>query len=481
MLSTFIVLASMALPLYGQAAPPQAVAHAQAAVRAEQRGDFATAVREYESVITLLPRNAEMQSNLGVALYFNHELTQALKVFRTAINLNAGLVAPHLFSGLARYRLSDPDAAVPELEKAISLNPSDAIAHTWLGYAYSAQLRYEPALKELGIAQELDPNNVDVWFALGQNYLELGRQATQQLLTVAPDGARAWQLSGEQLQLKGDSKGAVENYKAALTRRPQLSDVRSKVTELDGVISETASTADSQTSTSYQSEDNLYWQAHHAEEQARAAFEHVARVAPDSYRAHQIMADSLSAQEQYAKALEEYRTVLKLKSDLPGIHEAIGNILLRAGKSEDALVEFQAELAIQPRSAGAYTNVGQATLILGNDKGAGEVFARALQMDRPPPELYRLMGKVDLHLGNYPAAVNDLNRYLSLKPRDSSAYFLLSKAYRALGDQAQMQQALARFQETSRDAKARSHAQMELEALNNRKQQVEENDQTDTP
>ena len=110
-----------------------------------------------------------MQSNLGVALYFNHELTQALKVFRTAINLNAGLVAPHLFSGLARYRLSDPDAAVPELEKAISLNPSDAIAHTWLGYAYSAQLRYEPALKELGIAQELDPNNVDVWFALGQN------------------------------------------------------------------------------------------------------------------------------------------------------------------------------------------------------------------------------------------------------------------------------------------------------------------------
>ena len=72
------------------------------------------------------------------------------------------MVAPHLFSGLACYRLSDPDAAVPELEKAISLNPSDAIAHTWLGYAYSAQLRYEPALKELGIAQELDPNNVDV-------------------------------------------------------------------------------------------------------------------------------------------------------------------------------------------------------------------------------------------------------------------------------------------------------------------------------
>ena len=120
-------------------------------------------------------------------------------------------------------------------------------------------------------------------------------------------------------------------------------------------------------------------------------------------------------------------------------------------------------------------------LILGHDKGAGEMFAKALQMDRPPPELYRLMGKVDLHLANYSAAVKDLARYVSLKPGDSSAYYLLSNAYRALGDKAQMQQALARFQEASRDAKARSHAQMELEALNNRKQQVEENDQTDTP
>src|ERR1043165_4406106 len=162
MLSKMIALAGMAFPLSAQTVPAGAVARAQAAVQAEQRGDFATAVREYESVVRVLPSNAEMQSNLGVALYFNKDLTRAMEVFRRAINLNARLVAPHLFSGLAWYRLSDPDAAVPELEKAVGLNPSDAIAHTWLGCAYSAQLRYEPALKELRSAQQLDPNNVDV-------------------------------------------------------------------------------------------------------------------------------------------------------------------------------------------------------------------------------------------------------------------------------------------------------------------------------
>lgn len=481
MLSKFVILASMALPLYGQAIPPQAVSHAQAAVRAEQRGDFTTAVHEYEFVIKLLPGNAEMQSNLGVALYFDRDLSRAIKVFRQAISLNPQLFAPHLFSGLARYRLSDPDAAIPELEKAVRLNPADVIAHTWLGYAYNAQGSYEPALKELRKAQEIDPDNLDVWFAVGQNYLEIGRQATQQLLTVAPDGARAWQLSGEQLELKGDSKGAIESFDAALTRRPHLDDVRAQIAELGGTAPAPATNPASEKTPDYSGEDALYRQAHNAEEQARVAFERVAQIAPDSYRAHQIMADALFAQEQYAKSLEEYRTVVKLKPDLPGIHEAIGNILLRTSKPKDALAEFQAELTIQPRSAGAFTNVGQAMLILGDDHGAGEMFSKALQLDRPPPELYRLMGKVDLHLNHYSSAAKELNRYVSLKPRDSTAYYLLSKAYRGLGDKAQMQQALARFQETSRDAKARSRAQMALEALNNRKQLIEDTDPADNP
>ncbi|MGH9515385.1 MAG: tetratricopeptide repeat protein [Terriglobales bacterium] len=480
MFSKFVILASMALPLCGQAVPPQALTHAQAAVRAEQRGDFATAVHEYESVVRMLPINAEMKSNLGVALYFDHDLSRAIKVFGQAISRNPQLFAPHLFSGLARYRLSDPDAAVPELEKAVRLKPSDVIAHTWLGYAYNAQGSYEPALKELRKAQQLDPDNLDVWFALGQNYLEIGRQATQQLLTVAPDGARAWQLSGEQLKLKGDTKGAVENFMAALNRRPQLSEVRIQVTELGGNAPPAPDPA-SQRSPDYSKEDALYRQAHDAEDQARVAFERIAQIAPDSYRTHQIMADALFAQEQYAKSLEEYRMVVKLKPDLPGIHEAIGNILLRTNKPQEALAEFQSELIIQPRSAGAFTNVGQAMIILGNDKGAGEIFAKAIQLDRPPPELYRLMGKVDLHLNNYFAAAKELNQYATLKPRDATAYYLLSKAYRGLGDKAQMQQALARFQETSRDAKARSHAQMELEALNNRKQPIEDTEAADNP
>jgi tetratricopeptide (TPR) repeat protein len=112
-------------------------------------------------------QNAETRSNLGVALYFNHQLMHALAVFKKAMALDPSLLAPHLFSGLAFYRLSNPDAAVPELEKAVTLTPSNAIARTWLGYAYVSQSRYEQAVNEFQVASQLDPGNVDIWYALG--------------------------------------------------------------------------------------------------------------------------------------------------------------------------------------------------------------------------------------------------------------------------------------------------------------------------
>lgn len=466
MVAKLTLLASMAIPLCAQV-PDAVVQHAHTAQQAEKRNDFATAVREYSSVVSALPRNAEMQSNLGVALYFNHDLAGALKVFRSAIALNENLLAPHLFSGLALYRLSNPDAAVSELEKATRINPSDVIGQTWLGYAYAAQLRYDTALKQFQRVLELDPNNLDVLFSLGESWLEIGRQATQELLKLAPDGGRAWELSGEQSELKGDRQGALEDFTGALSRRPDLAELRAKVTMLGGTVSEVSPSDNGNT---HQQEDEIYQRAHDAQQDARQAFETILRIAPDSYRAHQIMADALSAQERRPQALEEYKAVLKLNPDLPGIHEAMGNIFLRMGQQDEALKEFKSELQIQPRSAGAYTNIGQVLLITGNDEDARTMLNKALEMDRPPVEIYRLLGKIDLHRKDYPAAIKDLNRYLLARQRDSSAYYLLSQAYRGVGDKEGTAQALALFEKNSSDAKARSRAEMRLEALNNRKQ-----------
>ena len=212
-------------------------------------------------------------------------------------------------------------------------------------------------------------------------------------------------------------------------------------------------------------EDELYPQAHDAEQKSRAAFERVLSIAPDSYRAHQIMASAFVMQEQYDKAIAEYRLVLSSKPDLPGVHEAIGNSLLRSGKTNEALLEFEAELQLQPHSASANTNVGQVLAHDGERRRGGKALTDALKMDRPPPEIYRILGKLDLHRKDYQSAVGDLTRYLSVEEERRDCLLLLSRAYRGLGEKEQMNQALSQFEKVSQDVKARNQAQGEFERL----------------
>ena len=59
---------------------------------------------------------------------------------------------------------------------------------------------------------------------------------------------------------------------------------------------------------------------------------------------------------------------------------------------------------------------------------------------------------------------SNLTRYVAVRKDDSTAYYLLSKAYRELGEKEKMNAALALFEKTSQDVKARSNAQKQLQA-----------------
>jgi tetratricopeptide (TPR) repeat protein len=456
-----ILAAGMAATLQAQTPTEGMAAHAQTARTAEQRGDFATAVQEYEYLTAQLPGSAETQSNLGVALYFDRQRERAIAVFRKAIALNQNLLVPHLFTGLAWYQLAKPDDAVPELERAVAIQPSDVLANTWLGYAYVAQSRYQAAARQFERVCRLAPDNVDAWYSLGQAYLQMGREATWKLLTLSPNGGRAWQLAGEQFLLQGDRKKALEAFQQASARRPEIPELRTAIVEMGGK----PATAPAVEQSSFHREDELYHQAHDAERKSRAASEKVSSIAPDSYRAHQIMADGFVLDQQDDSAIAEYRIVLNQKPDLPGIHEAIGSSLLRIGKSGEALPEFKAELELQPGSASVNTAFGQALFLAGQDDEAEKVLQGALLMDRPPVDIYRLLGQVELHRAQFQEAATHLTRYLSEEKDDATAYYLLSRAYRGLGNREQMNQALSLYEKLSRDVKARSEAQGELERL----------------
>ncbi len=442
-----------------QDADEQLAMDQQRAREAESRQDFETAVREYKVLVQAVPNNAELESNLGVALYFHHDLKQAVDVLLRAESLKPSLYTPRLFLGLAMAQLGRPDAAVVELEKAVAINGADPLAHTWLGYEYTAQSRFEKAAEQLEMAAREKPDDQDAWFALGRCYLELGKATTTRLLQAAPDSGRTWQLAGEQYEAQGNNGRALKLYAGALERRPDIQGLREKIVALGGTIPDVKAGQNA----NHGEEDRLYLLVHSYETKARESFEKVSQIDPDSYRAHQVLADSYAASEHFDDAAAEYGIVLERKADLPGIHGDLCNALSRTARIQEAIKECDAEISLSPYSADAYVQDARVHLLVDDNARATALLEKALVLDRPPIAAYKLKAKIDIAQKQYPTAIEALTRYLAVETKDASAYFLLARAYKAVGDSAKMHQAIAAYKRVSDAAKGSEEAQRALD------------------
>ena len=438
--------------------------HQQRAREAEAKQDFPSAVREYRALVQAVPNNAELDSNLGVALYFNRQFKEAAEILRRAEMRKPALYTPHLFLGLAMAQLGQPDSSVGELEKAVGINGDDPLAHTWLGYEYTAQSHFEKAAQQLQIAAQQKPDDQDAWFALGRCYLELGKKATVELLHNAPDGGRTWQLAAEQYEAEGNSGKALKLYISALQRRPDIAGLRQRVAALGGSPTTPAAAQDAD----HGEEDRFFALAHSYQAKARESFERVAQIDPDSYRAHQVLGDSLAASDRFDDAIPEYQKVLERKPDLPGIHGDLCNALSRTGRIQEAVRECDAEIAVSPYASGAYVQAARVSALKEDNARAAELLRKALALDRPPIAAYKLKARIDVAEKQYQAAVEDLTRYVAVDSKDASAWFLLARAYKAVGENAKMQQAIETYKRVADAARGSAEVQRALDTQQDR-------------
>lgn len=437
--------------------------HAEAAQQAQRAGDFATAIREFTVLSRLLPEVAEVHSNLGVAYYFNKQRREALAAFEKALKLKPDLVAALIFSGIANYELSRLAQATKLLERAVELSPNDPLAQTWLAHSYAAQARYREAADHFLIASERAPNDVDVWYGLGRVYLELGRQEVKRLNETAPDGARILQLAGDMWLLRGERGHALALYQEALKRRPDLTEVQKVVGQLLGQQNKSeVSTPSPAPADSRSPEDLHYLAATDFRERAQRAFERISALGANSYRAHQVLAESLQAQERVDEALVEYRAALKLKPDLAGVHMAIGNLLMSQGLAAEALEEYRAESLLRPDDAEVHYRTARALIVLGKGEEAEAALNRALAAGGAPVAIHKELGRIYLSRGQTAKAVQSLSTYLAANANDASAHFLMMQAYRRLGDAAAAERHQAKFKSLSDDEKRRASIQEAL-------------------
>jgi tetratricopeptide (TPR) repeat protein len=128
--------------------------HALRALAAEQEGDEAAAIHEYQEGLTENPGSAVLHAGLG-----------------------------HLY-----WQRMDLQAAEPELERARTLDPADPVTAFELGDVYQRLGQPQPALEALNEALRLDPQFLLARWSRAKVYLAIGdsERALQDLEAAAP-------------------------------------------------------------------------------------------------------------------------------------------------------------------------------------------------------------------------------------------------------------------------------------------------------
>ena len=126
-------------------------------------GNIGAARSAAERAIAPAPGLSRPRSILGFVDLAQFRFAAAEDAFRAAATLDPADPLPRLGLGLTQIRRGRLAEGTKELETAVALNPSSSILRSYLGKVYAADWRYDPAFREWGLAQQLDPKDPTPW------------------------------------------------------------------------------------------------------------------------------------------------------------------------------------------------------------------------------------------------------------------------------------------------------------------------------
>jgi TolB-like protein/Tfp pilus assembly protein PilF len=148
-------------------------------------------------------------------------LPKAKAAAEKALALDDSLAEAHASMGLVYYSYFKGAESVTEFESAIELNPNYATAHHWYGRLTLVMIgQLDRAMTEAKRAYELDPISPIIHADLGGVSLAAKRydeaiEGLRATLEIDPGFYWAHRWLGMALELKGDTEGAIAEYKRA--------------------------------------------------------------------------------------------------------------------------------------------------------------------------------------------------------------------------------------------------------------------------
>jgi Flp pilus assembly protein TadD len=355
----------------------------------------------------------------GVAAFSRNDLQAALKHFQQVVRATPEAEPGHLMLGFVLARLGRTAEAIPELEKALALNPNDSDARTNLALAY----------EQTGEAAKAVPH-----FAR----LDEAARAQGHHLAAAVLAAYARSLAATKQWNDANSK-----MQAALADDPQNPELHD---EWGSIYAQQQDWARARGQFAEAIRLKPGFAAAHlhlgialeatGQPSALAELAQAHELAPQNEQITSELAKALAREGQDDQAIPLLQRALEAAPKSAVLNYQLGVAYQNSGKIEEAIAAFRKAAAADPRNSGALNNLGLALCQAQRAKDAVPVLQKAVALSPKNLAARQNLAAAYVNLGQYDDAIATLRTALKLAPNDPRLHYDLGVAYKMQDDSA---------------------------------------------
>ena len=256
----------------------------------------------WRDTVAKRPANERAYNCLGVVLFKDGQIPEAIQSYETALRLRPAYPEAHNNLGFALTKAGRLPEAIEQCRAALRLEPDYAKAHNNLGNALLEAGHISEAIQHYEAALRITPHDAKTLYNFGNALLQAGRlpEAIQQYeasLRSKPDDAEAQFNLGNALFQAGRIPEAIQHYEASL------------------------------------------------------------RINPDYAEAHSNLGSALLQMERTPEAIAEFQVTLRIKPDYAEGYNNLGAAFCQAGRINEAIRQFETALRLKPGYQDARQNL----------------------------------------------------------------------------------------------------------------------------
>jgi tetratricopeptide (TPR) repeat protein len=400
---------------------------------------WSSAVVHYQNALAASPNLPGLHVALGEVFLRAGKLTQAMSEFEAELHANPNDPRAIVRRGEVRLIRGDIDGALGDWNRAITMDVQQAervlgTRETGFGDAALEQLPNSLRSKLEPVATALQPRNSPA-AQLARHFLAAQEGTSTDQSPSQPRSEASLRCSGTELirqldsgHLSGLGSCAVHTSNIPIATRFQLTRALVETGDYEHALQLISKLQP----THKHAPEAAYWRARCYEKLATAAYLQLYRIAPDSYRVHQLTGDLEAARDNDRKAIDEYRAAVAMKPSVPNLHYSLGHILWKNLQLADARAEFEAELAINPHHAGALHDLGNTYLSEHNPDKALPFLQRALAANPQDADIHTDLGTAYWQLQEFNEAESEYKLGL-VNDHDGSTHYKLGRVYQRIG------------------------------------------------